>query len=100
MIRRPPRSTRTDTLFPYSTLLRSQDHFPVFLCIQHHLAFNAVTVKVLGIARCDQALYNSSIDRDISMPGVVVALMGHDLGKGITPYACHPVAVALIVTTP
>src|SRR3546814_11207184 len=27
MIRRPPRSTRTDTLFPYTTLFRS---FPVF----------------------------------------------------------------------
>src|SRR3546814_13115883 len=28
MIRRPPRSTRTDTLFPYTTLFRSQDpHF-------------------------------------------------------------------------
>src|SRR3546814_1039334 len=27
MIRRPPRSTRTDTLFPYTTLFRSlQDH--------------------------------------------------------------------------
>src|SRR3546814_14056197 len=25
MIRRPPRSTRTDTLFPYSTLFRSRD---------------------------------------------------------------------------
>src|SRR3546814_5543497 len=25
MIRRPPRSTRTDTLFPYTTLFRSQD---------------------------------------------------------------------------
>src|SRR3546814_9912431 len=25
MIRRPPRSTRTDTLFPYSTLFRSAD---------------------------------------------------------------------------
>src|SRR3546814_13209620 len=25
MIRRPPRSTRTDTLFPYTTLVRSQD---------------------------------------------------------------------------
>src|SRR3546814_6160878 len=25
MKRRPPRSTRTDTLFPYSTLLRSRD---------------------------------------------------------------------------
>src|SRR3546814_2075080 len=28
MIRRPPRSTRTDTLFPYTTLFRS--HFPRF----------------------------------------------------------------------
>src|SRR3546814_4780343 len=32
MIRRPPRSTRTDTLFPYTTLFRSPDpaagHFP------------------------------------------------------------------------
>src|SRR3546814_2705349 len=29
MIRRPPRSTRTDTLFPYTTLFRSA-------CRQHH----------------------------------------------------------------
>src|SRR3546814_10497692 len=28
MIRRPPRSTRTDTLFPYTTLFRSQAHQP------------------------------------------------------------------------
>src|SRR3546814_15562869 len=26
MIRRPPRSTRTYTLFPYTTLLRAQEH--------------------------------------------------------------------------
>src|SRR3546814_18337810 len=26
MFRRPPRSTRTDTLFPYPTLFRSQSH--------------------------------------------------------------------------
>src|SRR3546814_2972018 len=26
MIRRPPRSTRTDTLFPYTTLFRSRSH--------------------------------------------------------------------------
>src|SRR3546814_7539873 len=26
MIRRPPRSTRTDTLFPYTTLFRSDRH--------------------------------------------------------------------------
>src|SRR3546814_1735194 len=28
MIRRPPRSTRTDTLFPYTTLFRSLDPLP------------------------------------------------------------------------
>src|SRR3546814_8087267 len=28
MIRRPPRSTRTDTLFPYTTLFRSREHGP------------------------------------------------------------------------
>src|SRR3546814_15406737 len=26
MIRRPPRSTRTDTLFPYTTLFRSEEY--------------------------------------------------------------------------
>src|SRR3546814_3409882 len=26
MLRRPPRSTRTDTLFPYTTLFRSEQH--------------------------------------------------------------------------
>src|SRR3546814_13357557 len=33
MIRRPPRSTRTDTLFPYTTLFRSTNYgvdFPMF----------------------------------------------------------------------
>src|SRR3546814_17575659 len=29
MIRRPPRSTRTDTLFPYTTLFRSRWVFPM-----------------------------------------------------------------------
>src|SRR3546814_14813850 len=29
MIRRPPRSTRTDTLFPYTTLFRSRLNVPV-----------------------------------------------------------------------
>src|SRR3546814_10383530 len=30
MIRRPPRSTRTDTLFPYTTLFRSRVFFSSF----------------------------------------------------------------------
>src|SRR3546814_6873004 len=31
MIRRPPRSTRTDTLFPYTTLFRSPLSIPIIL---------------------------------------------------------------------
>src|SRR3546814_4379982 len=33
MIRRPPRSTRTDTLFPYTTLFRSLIGDDPFFCI-------------------------------------------------------------------
>src|SRR3546814_2689952 len=33
MIRRPPRSTRTDTLFPYTTLFRSQAHAAGFVVL-------------------------------------------------------------------
>src|SRR3546814_19202601 len=39
MIRRPPRSTRTDTLFPYTTLFRSLhavDGAPDVVDIRHH----------------------------------------------------------------
>src|SRR3546814_16028480 len=35
MIRRPPRSTRTDTLFPYTTLFRSQDIAAVAAGVEH-----------------------------------------------------------------
>src|SRR3546814_10116751 len=36
MIRRPPRSTRTDTLFPYTTLFRtsSTDLISIYLCLE------------------------------------------------------------------
>src|SRR3546814_5306145 len=34
MIRRPPRSTRTDTLFPYTTLFRSPTIIFASLCIR------------------------------------------------------------------
>src|SRR3546814_12571110 len=33
MIRRPPRSTRTDTLFPYTTLFRSQRTLALQRCV-------------------------------------------------------------------
>src|SRR3546814_8755143 len=39
MIRRPPRSTRTDTLFPYTTLFRSRERLARF----HAAALDALT---------------------------------------------------------
>src|SRR3546814_6141693 len=38
MIRPPPRSTRTDTLFPYTTLFRSQSVFANPVAVPVHLA--------------------------------------------------------------
>src|SRR3546814_6885500 len=43
MIRRPPRSTRTDTLFPYTTLFRSPRRGPVLSNVEPHL--NALTLN-------------------------------------------------------
>src|SRR3546814_8137845 len=40
MIRRPPRSTRTDTLFPYTTLFRSQA-----LAARHETATSRLKVR-------------------------------------------------------
>src|SRR3546814_4524518 len=37
MIRRPPRSTRTDTLFPYTTLFRSKENWLITLGVCTHL---------------------------------------------------------------
>src|SRR3546814_4028990 len=52
MIRRPPKTTRTDTLFPYTTLFRSGETLrqndlkyvacaDIILCSGHHLAITA-----------------------------------------------------------
>src|SRR3546814_13210689 len=63
MLRRPPRSTRTDTLFPYPTLFRSQLEVEEVLVVdlpglehravgrQRHEA--AELLPVLRIANCD-----------------------------------------------
>src|SRR3546814_15759478 len=45
MIRRPPRSTRTDTLFPYTTLFRS-----IFLLDRPQQAARLVEISVVGPA--------------------------------------------------
>src|SRR3546814_1793962 len=47
MIRRPPRSTRTDTLFPYTTLFRSiRSTFRLLFCVAKTL--ETLDVRVSG----------------------------------------------------
>src|SRR3546814_15432509 len=50
MIRLPPRSTRTDTPFPYTTLFRSNDlqerhNVDYGLCVRQNLTFATITTK-------------------------------------------------------
>src|SRR3546814_3413249 len=49
MIRRPPRSTRTDTLFPYTTLFRSLGH-----CALYAGGGKCQSIELLGIATQSQ----------------------------------------------
>src|SRR3546814_1437084 len=49
MIRRPPRSTRTDTLFPYTTLFRSPEYFRIDGCDKQFF-------------RCDRLRASLSVD--------------------------------------
>src|SRR3546814_6071981 len=63
MVRRPPRSTRTDTLFPYTTLFRS----PAFgeEEVAAHLAGQlGLDLAHLGTEQCAQAKHRTQIDRD------------------------------------
>src|SRR3546814_2671144 len=61
MIRRPPRSTRTDTLFPYTTLFRSaagkyatapRRVWPKGLSPSRHLGLDSVTLWPAARQRC------------------------------------------------
>src|SRR3546814_1291477 len=62
MIRRPPRSTRTDTLFPYTTLFRSKCR--PFSLSRESRAFDNRTQRVQNfIDRC-AAAFGIDIDRD------------------------------------
>src|SRR3546814_1791586 len=74
MIRRPPRSTRTDTLFPYTTLFRSPLPSPS-VCALAWLALLA------GCGTADP----TSMER-FKRTGHLIALSGGDAGA---PNACR-----------
>src|SRR3546814_15966614 len=82
MIRRPPRSTRTDTLFPYTTLFRSPGHQRSLRRSTHHCPLLAHFVQ----NRFELRLQHPTTLRRVEALGVV---QGRDevheiVGKGRT----------------
>src|SRR3546814_19512149 len=54
MIRRPPRSTRTDTLFPYTTLFRSASALVLFAIAGAALWFRGIAFGLLLLVRSEE----------------------------------------------
>src|SRR3546814_19701932 len=67
MIRRPPRSTRTDTLFPYPTLFRSRR------CISHD-EYHVNRGVVLAIACERRVAAGASMDDGVGHAGASLAV--------------------------
>src|SRR3546814_5876305 len=59
MIRRPPRSTRTDTLFPYTTLFRSHRLWSILAIAVIGLAL----IGALGLNRLHDTLTTDRMDK-------------------------------------
>src|SRR3546814_1835997 len=93
MIRRPPRSTRTDTLFPYTTLFRSvpagatEVAFQLLddLAVAAHRAVQALQVAVDGEHQVVQALAAGDGNRAqaLGLVGLAVAEEAPDLAVGL-----------------
>src|SRR3546814_20750315 len=84
MIRRPPRSTRTDTLFPYTTLFRSSDEARA---IGQHLiqaTIGRIQLRQYCLAeQPDATLKMKAIDADIRCEPIPMA--GLDLLQRCLP---------------
>src|SRR3546814_15929010 len=82
MIRRPPRSTRTDTLFPYTTLFRSNSSFV------HQFSDPDVTAEELAVDPRSVASAPATIPTGLELYGVARRnSRGYDLGDAGVPEA-------------
>src|SRR3546814_11547303 len=90
MIRRPPRSTRTDTLFPYTTLFRSpavvarleRELAPGAIVLLHEGARHGRNVEMIGLLlqRMQALGYATVLPEDLQTPD-------HAVGRGYAPNA-------------
>src|SRR3546814_4902145 len=82
MIRRPPRSTRTDTLFPYTTLFRSQ-HFSQ---VSHELRLSS-DERLFGFLDYTAGVFHENFNTPSDLTNVT--LVGIQTGQ----YTIKPAAV-------
>src|SRR3546814_16761167 len=75
MIRRPPRSTRTDTLFPYTTLFRSDGARKGGVIWHTQGSGKSLTMVMLGRAL--------ALDRDIPNSRIIIVTDRDDIDKQI-----------------
>src|SRR3546814_8385041 len=66
MIRRPPRSTRTDTLFPYTTRFRSQSATPLTLGELWAIPIMLRLALIENLRRVSAQVIAGRIDRDLA----------------------------------
>src|SRR3546814_11574812 len=100
MIRRPPRSTRTDTLFPYTTLFRAEAGARPVGHAEVHRHANEGHLKVaeVGLERIELAVGRVEQGRDAGIgrlagAGLAEDLVGDLLEVRIEEVAAVPLAV-------
>src|SRR3546814_7646787 len=92
MIRRPPRSTRTDTLFPYTTLFRSskpgQPKSEAQIKVEQKQVQQTVEQAMAEIPpelrEKHQAAFNCTIEKNNRLPAAQQKQIGVDTIKAIT----------------
>src|SRR3546814_13903338 len=87
MIRRPPRSTRTDTLFPYTTLFRSG--------AGHHVQI----IEIIAMRRCDRVIAARHHHHLAVADGdrlVEIARVGLDALEGEPLWGTEPAVIGLL----
>src|SRR3546814_3227807 len=98
MIRRPPRSTRTDTLFPYTTLFRSKAAIEHALAVKGHGIRSQVRqtrVRHRRLVACVPRFLRRPDDPGEDDIFVLLRLHGHEeigllaLGEIVTPALHH-----------
>src|SRR3546814_12528365 len=81
MIRRPPRSTRTDTLFPYTTLFRSTEvtvDVPV-----HFINEEKSGIKIGGVLNIVRHTVEFHCPADSIPDAITIDLAGHKIGDSL-----------------